>query len=378
MKFIDHLKGAAFCAALILLLSADLGPVTRIQILSQDETLTADVVTDEGTEKILSLSTPAPNVVSGGNSTTSTLGSGATFTGSWEEILKYSSISVLINSDQDSAADGLKVEWSADGSTIHSNDLFSYSAAVGKQYTFGTPARYFRLRYTNGGTGQGSFTLQTIYHRVNLKHSSHRLTDSLDDEDDAELTKSVITGKSNESGDYVNVAVTDDGTLPITLAPGGTIVPTLGTALSYDDMNASNGGIPRETSVTAGSPGNWVQLYTYSGSGLLMGFLTTLQNLNGTASNYWQIRLVIDGNDLFGSAGISMRDMSHNQTYNWNTGSTPSPTWGGLNLVQDTFRWDAPNNLPVTFESSVTIYIRRIGSADRDWRAGIVCIVKES
>lgn len=51
------------------------------------------------------------------NSTTTPLGAGATFTGEWEDTLDYGTMVIGIISDQDSATDGLKIEYSADGIT---------------------------------------------------------------------------------------------------------------------------------------------------------------------------------------------------------------------------------------------------------------------
>lgn len=318
-------------------------------------------------------SAAAANVVSSGNSSTATLTAGSTFTGSWVDVLDYEGISIQVKASHASAADGVKIEWSANGSTVHADDLFNHAGTHGDQWTFGTPAQYFRIRYVNGGTNQSSFSLQTILHRAGFKPSSHRIGDMVDDDDDAELTKTVITGRDS-LGVYRTASVDEDGNLTTAIAPGASIVPTLGTALRYDDMNAGTGGIARGTSITAAS--GWNKVYEYSGTGLLMGVKQTLEDLTGTDTNYWRVRFVIDGSEIFGASGISCRDMTASSLYNWNTGTTPSPTWAGLNIVQDTITWDSPNNLPVTFTSNVKVYVRRQGTTTKVWRAGLVCIVK--
>lgn len=144
--------------------------------------------------------------VSMGNSTNATLLAGATFTGPWEDVLGYANITITCIADVASATDGLKLEYSTDGVNVDSSDLFTTSAGNGNQYSCGATARYFRVRYVNGGTNQSSFRLQTIYHITAPKPSTHRIDDSISGQNDAELTKAVITGK-NPDGTFVNEGV---------------------------------------------------------------------------------------------------------------------------------------------------------------------------
>jgi len=312
-------------------------------------------------------------VVDSGNSTTTNLGVSSVFTGVWTDVLLYNNIVITILASSASATNGLQVQWSNDGSTIHSTDIFNISANLGKQFSFGRLSRYYRIVYTNGVIAQTSFSLQTILCIGNLKPSSHRINDSIIDEDDAELIKAVITGRTT-GGIYKNVNVDADGNLQTIPVSGSSIIPTLGTNLVYDDMNVANNGIARGTSIVAGA--GWTQVYSYTGSGILMGVLQTLETIEGTAASGWFVRLVIDSNELFTATGIATRDLATSTIYNFNIGTTPSPTWGGLNIVQDTFRWDSPNNLPVSFTTNVTVYVSRSGAVNKLWRAGVVCIAK--
>lgn len=96
------------------------------------------------------------------NSTTVALGSNAAFTGAWVDILLYNNLFITVYSDQASAASGLAVQWSNNGSTVHRTSSKTVSAGVGKSYSFGRLSRYYRVVYTNGSIAQGSFSLQTI------------------------------------------------------------------------------------------------------------------------------------------------------------------------------------------------------------------------
>lgn len=148
-------------------------------------------------------------VVSSANSTSTPLGSNGTFTGAFEEVKDYSMVSIMINSDQASAAGGFILDWSTDGVNIDDSDLLSFSPslAANKQYTFGPIARYFRLRYTNGAVAQTTFRLQVMYRIIPLKPSSHRIGNAISAEADAELSKAVLTGP-NETGSFVNINTT--------------------------------------------------------------------------------------------------------------------------------------------------------------------------
>lgn len=165
------------------------------------------------------ISAVTPSSVSAANSSTTPLAGGATFTGAFEEVLGYSGISIVVKADQASAALGVKIEWSANGSTVHSDDNFTHQAVAGDTWSFGVIARYVRIRYVNGAIGQGSFTLQTLYHPTEFKPSSHRVDDEIDADDDAELVKAVITGKM-PNGKYGNASLDADGNIIVSAVTG--------------------------------------------------------------------------------------------------------------------------------------------------------------
>ena len=88
------------------------------------------------------------------NSITDNLVAEEVFTGDWQDTLDFASIIVGIKSDQDSATDGLEIQWSDDGVNMIQDDVFSIFADTGKVFTFTPANRYFRVVYTpNGATG---------------------------------------------------------------------------------------------------------------------------------------------------------------------------------------------------------------------------------
>ena len=145
------------------------------------------------------------------NSTIIPIGSGESFIGQWIDTLEYGNIIVGVYSDQDSAEDGLRIEWSSDGETVHDSDIFTITAEKGKVFTFAPARLYFRINYENGSTEQTTFNLQVILKKYGIKPSSHRINDSIVAEDDAELVKSVISAE-DETGTFVNIRAVQGNT----------------------------------------------------------------------------------------------------------------------------------------------------------------------
>lgn len=156
------------------------------------------------------LDTKLIGIVSVANSTSAALGAGATFTGTAEDVTDYGSITVQVFTDQASAAGGFKSQYSTDATNWDDGDAYSIAitpAGNGKYFSFPPQAKFFRLVYVNGATLQTAFRMQTIYRRAPVKFSSHRIGDTLDDENDAELVKANIIGRT-AAGNYVNLRAT--------------------------------------------------------------------------------------------------------------------------------------------------------------------------
>jgi hypothetical protein len=138
------------------------------------------------------------------NSSSASLGISVSFPGDWTDTLNHNTVSIGVVADQDSAASGLEVQWSADGVSVTQDDTFSIFANKAKTYTFSPANRFLRVVYTNGILAQTSFSLQTILKKGGFKASSHRLEDALVDDDDAEVVKAVLTAK-DLNGAYDNI-----------------------------------------------------------------------------------------------------------------------------------------------------------------------------
>ena len=159
-------------------------------------------------------------VVCADNTTDAPLGAGAVFEGAYQDTLNYNVIIIGIIADQDSAEDGLVIQWSADGSTVTQTDEFTISANRGKVFTFSPANRFLSVKYTNGAVAQALFNIQTIFKKAGFKASSHRIQDSIVGEDDAELNKSVLSAQTPQNG-FVNIGATPSGNLKTTDAEDG-------------------------------------------------------------------------------------------------------------------------------------------------------------
>lgn len=152
------------------------------------------------------------------NSTSALLLANGVFLGEWQDTLDYSEVIISIATDKDSAANGLVVQWSSNGTLINETDEFSILALRGKTFSFPCNRQYVRLQYTNGAVNQGVFDLQTSLKRFASKGSSHRISDSIVGEDDAALTKSVITG-IRDDGVFGNIILDDENRLQVNSQP---------------------------------------------------------------------------------------------------------------------------------------------------------------
>jgi len=222
-----------------------------------------------------------------GNTTTTPLGIDGVFTGSsWQDTLDYGVLSISVYSDQDSATDGLQVQWSDDGITSNgNNDVFTILADTPKTFTFGPAERYYRIVYTNGGVAQTSFHLTSLLRRCYVKSSSHRINDVIVGQDDAELVKANLTGKTDEDV-FVNIGASRGGALHTTIFDNETgkrtEVDALGQLKTVKSVNLIGNSFSGDTKDT----NFWTETVVGSGSVTQSGevLLATGETANSSAT----------------------------------------------------------------------------------------------
>lgn len=106
-------------------------------------------------------------VVSPGNSTTIPLGGGALFTGTSENVLEFSEITVNLAGSTDAADGTLYLDFSPDNVNWDVSLPLPVSAlSVFTPFPLRIILPFFRVRYQNGAVAQTSFRLTTVYHRA--------------------------------------------------------------------------------------------------------------------------------------------------------------------------------------------------------------------
>ena len=154
--------------------------------------------------------------VSNLNSTTTLLTSNQTFTGQVEDSLGYQCVDVSIATDRSGT---LYIDYSSDGVNVDQREGYAVTPATGGVsegffFQLMTEARYYRLRYVNGGTNQGVFRLQSILNVHAGTGEVHAVNVPILSTTDAMTTKGVIYGlTTGGGGGYVAVKVTPSGAL---------------------------------------------------------------------------------------------------------------------------------------------------------------------
>jgi len=206
--------------------NADLSHSTRVVIdgvYSSSDPLTVETVND-GYESAAN-STPTAGV---------SLAGGATWSGASDSPLNYGGVRIIVYSDQNSAANGLKVYCSNDGVNFLLDDQYTILAGGVKTFA-ATVAPYIKVTYTNGTT-PATVRVCTLF----LKHmsvvSSHRIQDNLNDDDDGALTVSVLKLKTAQNT-YVSGTATSAGNFKTSIEEieSGVIMPVTRADDFYND-----------------------------------------------------------------------------------------------------------------------------------------------
>lgn len=150
------------------------------------------------------------------NSTATTLGSLATFSGSYESAIDYSVISVNIGAGLPAGCSGsLYFDLSQDGLIadrtveIPVDDISNASPGI---HTLIPIAKYFRVRYANGLTAQTRFRLQTIYHKYLSKLPTSRVNQTISKYADVENVRAILSAQ-DPNGTVRSINATNFGHL---------------------------------------------------------------------------------------------------------------------------------------------------------------------
>ena len=221
-----------------------------------------------------------PNLVDSNNSTASTLIADAVFTGTGTDILSYSAVTVQLDASHDSATDGLQFQFSIDDTNWDVTHDYTYVATNGGvEYSFAAHSQFFRVVYTNGGTGQTHFRMETLLHHDSPISNTHRLANSEHPNQDALLVKGAMLAQVAGSGDFVPIQSTTGNNLKVSveeisdgldIGAGNAGTETQRMSISTDDVNMSAIKTATETVAAAVSTQMQVDIVA-DGAGLLTG-----------------------------------------------------------------------------------------------------------
>lgn len=150
------------------------------------------------------------------NSSSTPLGIGGVFTGTAIDVTQYASVIVAVKSDVVSATDGLSIQFSVDGTNWDHVDPHTISANTSHSLTVAPQAQYFRVVYTNGGTGQTYFRLQSLLRRSAVGPQMETLSGDVSDTNFASTTRAVLAAKK-PNGAYTNIQATAGGNLKVSI-----------------------------------------------------------------------------------------------------------------------------------------------------------------
>lgn len=241
------------------------------------------------------------------NSTSIALAGNAVFQGLFQDTLNFSEIIISVSSDHDSAVDGLVVQWSADGIVVNETDEFSILANHGKTFSFPCNRRYIRIKYTNGAIAQTVFNLATYFKRYASKGSSHRIKDAIVGDDDAILTKGIITGV-DDLGVFKNVGVSVSNRLKVNSQP-------YTYAVAEGDVLNHTGLLKFGTRTNVAAATNSL---VWEGTNALYTYLTTAEQLKVSSASANDVAVTGTGARTLTIEGLDANFAIQSETINMN------------------------------------------------------------
>jgi hypothetical protein len=145
----------------------------------------------------------------------STLAADAVYQGTGEDVSAYGRAGIAITSDN--ATDGvLTIEVSHDNVTWGGPTRTWADTRFGQPHMWNIVEKYFRIKYTNGTTEATNLSIQVQYSNNADVLLGHQLDETLLDETEAIITRSVLVGQA-QGGSYINVPVSSQGRLALDL-----------------------------------------------------------------------------------------------------------------------------------------------------------------
>lgn len=155
-------------------------------------------------DNYLSVQVADANIESISNMSTTPLAANASFTGSFE-LTRATAILVNCLADQNSATDGLAIQWSSDGVTVLFSQTLTVQSGAVRSLLFSVRGLYFRLRYTNGPVAQGSFFIRALLQTTASAITTQKLGQFLTEDNIGQNVRALAAAKDATSGAFGNL-----------------------------------------------------------------------------------------------------------------------------------------------------------------------------
>ena len=207
------------------------------------------------------------DVIDAGNSTTTPLGAGATFTGTGHSTIGFMSVQISIDTDQANSANGFQVQWSSDDTNwadvdfgqVNSSDILP----TGQTYIFPVKRPYYRVVYTASGA-QTTFRLQSVLKVEPTTGATIDLGDAISGSYHTLMARDMPFGRSSLAASTFNditvknpatPAIATDPAIVVTVSPNNTVPVQIigdGTVLSGQQaVTGSAAALATNTAKTA-------------------------------------------------------------------------------------------------------------------------------
>lgn len=222
---------------------------------------------------------------SASNNTTSTLLANAVYTGTFETTNGHVAVSAMINADQASAAEGVEIQHSDDGTNVRFSDKFAYGTSEVTNgygyYTVPARAEYVRIKYTNGGTNQGSFRIRTYLSPTSFDNIETTVEAPISSSNTTEIGRSLVLSK-NAAGVYGNVGRGTSGGLNVGIVQHEVDTPIKAlTSSSGSQVSVLTSATQLDTSQLSGRKGIVVKALNSNNQKIYVGFSSGVTTGNG-------------------------------------------------------------------------------------------------
>lgn len=257
-------------------------------------------------EKLIgSIKVSGAHTISVVNSTTTPLGSNASFIGQWENVENYVAIQCVVNSDHLANTDNVVFEFSTDGINIDRAVPITFQTG-GDYASLPCKSKFFRLRVVNGGPAQSYLRVQTQYNAVAPGSKLVPFGDEVTLSSSALLTRGGIIGRSSQGGGtFYDVKVDPAGKLLADVS-GSTVTSN---GLTNSELRNSPVGVKDELLTIEHTT-------DVTGTGTVVNFNLTqtaefvmvdVDNTSSTDNNTYRVRVTIDGQTPTSTFGFVCR-----------------------------------------------------------------------